>query len=98
MIKNNLDGILYRFIPATDYSDKRETDPTDQERAKQAILRWAAKVLEDVKEQLPTSEQLTTKYGYHMPEKMYGYKLGIHDAREAIDQFEQNLLKALEEV
>ena len=37
-----LDEILYRFIPATDYSDKRETDPTDQERAKQAILRWVA--------------------------------------------------------
>ena len=67
-------------------------------QAKQAITSLMKELVAEAKEQLPTSEQLTTKSGYHVPGKMYGYKLGLHDAREAIDQFEQNLLKALEEL
>lgn len=84
------------FLTADEFKDAALPKVLDE--AKQAILRLAVQALKDIKEQLPTSEQLTTKYGYHMPEKMYGYKLGLHDAREAIDQFEQNLLKELEEV
>ena len=47
-----LDEILYRFVPSTDYSDKREGDPTDCQRAKAAILDWHNKQIEEVLDRL----------------------------------------------
>ena len=41
--------------------------------------------------ELDKSMQLTTKYGYHMPEKQYGYKLVLHDIRELIAKLEAEL-------
>ena len=41
--------------------------------------------------ELDKSMQLTTKYGYHMPEKQYGYKLVLHDIREVIAKLEAEL-------
>lgn len=41
--------------------------------------------LDRLDKSMPTPEQLVTKYGYHMPEKQYGYKLGLHDIREVIE-------------
>ena len=59
------------------------------DRIKQSILDWHNKRIEEVLGRLdssmPTPEQLTTKYGYHMPEKQYGYKIGLHDIREVIE-------------
>ena len=37
MSNQTIDEILNSYVPATDYSDKRESDPTDRERAKTAI-------------------------------------------------------------
>ena len=41
--------------------------------------------------ELDKSMQLTTKYGYHMPEKQYGYKLALHDIREELTKLEAEL-------
>ena len=49
------------------------------------------KLLAEVDKSMPTAEQLTTKYGYHMPEKQYGYKLALHDIREVIAKLEAEL-------
>ena len=55
----------------------------------EVLLNWHNKQVEEVLDRLdksmPTPEQLTTKYGYHMPEKQYGYKLGLHDIRDVIE-------------
>ena len=84
---------MSRELEAYGYLDSKNYLPEKRE----AITSLMKELVAEAKEQLPTSEQLTTKSGYHVPGKMYGYKLGLHDAREAIDQFEQNLLKALED-
>jgi len=83
---------MSRELEAYGYLDSKNYLPEKRE----AITSLMKELVAEAKEQLPTSEQLTTKYGYHVPGKIYGYKLGLHDAREAIDQFEQNLLKGLE--
>ena len=49
------------------------------------------KLLNELDKSMPTAEQLTTKYGYHMPEKQYGYKLALHDIREVIAKLEAEL-------
>ena len=85
---------MSRELEAYGYLDSKNYLPEKRE----AITSLMKELVAEAKEQLPTSEQLTTKSGYHVPGKIYGYKLGLHDAREAIDQFEQNLLKALEEL
>ena len=63
--------------------------------AKQALLDWHNKQIEAVLDRLdksmPTAEQLTTKYGYHMPAKQYGYKLALHDIREVLAKLEAEL-------
>ena len=84
---------MSRELEAYGYLDSKNYLPEKRE----AITSLIKELVAEAKEQLPTSEQLTTKYGYHVPGKIYGYKLGLHDAREALDQFEQNLLKALED-
>ena len=84
---------MSRELEAYGYLDSKNYLPEKRE----AITSLMKELVAEAKEQLPTSEQLTTKYGYHVPGKIYGYKLGLHDAREALDQFEQNLLKALED-
>ena len=49
------------------------------------------KLLAEIDKSMPTVEQLTTKYGYHMPEKQYGYKLALHDIREELTKLEAEL-------
>ena len=49
------------------------------------------KLLDELDKSMPTVEQLTTKYGYHMPERMYGYKLALHDIREVLTKLEAEL-------
>ena len=49
------------------------------------------KLLAELDKSMPTAEQLTTKYGYHMPEKQYGYKLALHDIREVLTKLEAEL-------
>ncbi len=49
------------------------------------------KLLNELDKSMPTAEQLTTKYGYHMPEKQYGYKLALHDIREVLTKLEAEL-------
>ena len=49
------------------------------------------KLLDELDKSMPTAEQLTTKYGYHMPEKQYGYKLALHDIREELTKLEAEL-------
>ena len=57
-----------------------------------AIIRTEKlKLLAEVDKSMPTAEQLTTKYGYHMPEKQYGYKLALHDIREVLAKLETEL-------
>ena len=89
-----LDEILYRFIPATDYSDKRETDPTDQERAKQAITSLMKELVAEAKPTVSSKEVIGTYLQNAMAQKAAEY----HGRNHAINQFEQNILKVLEEV
>ena len=49
------------------------------------------KLLNKLDKSMPTDEQLTTKYGYHMPDKQYGYKLALHDIREVLAKLEAEL-------
>ncbi len=49
------------------------------------------KLLDELDKSMPTVEQLTTKYGYHMPERMYGYRLALHDIREVLTKLEAEL-------
>jgi len=49
------------------------------------------KLLDELYKSMPTVEQLTTKYGYYMPEKQYGYKLAVHDIREVLTKKEAEL-------
>ena len=49
------------------------------------------KLLAELDKSMPTAEQLTTKYGYHLPEKQYGYKLALHDIREVLTKLEAEL-------
>ena len=48
------------------------------------------KLLDKLDKSMPTAEQLAIKYGYHMPEKQYGYKLALHDIREVLTKLEAN--------
>jgi len=45
MSNQTIDEILNSYVPATDYSDKRESDPTDRERAKAAIQKLIGEVI-----------------------------------------------------
>lgn len=49
------------------------------------------KLLDKLDKSMPTAEQLTTKYGYHMPQKQYGCKLALHDIREVLTKLEAEL-------
>lgn len=76
------------------YEPSAEWD-AERHKAKQALLDWHHKQIEEVLDRLdksmPADEQLTTKYGYHMPDKQYGYKLALHDIREVIAKLEAEL-------
>lgn len=56
-------------------------------RVKEAL----EEMLDRLDKSMPTAEQLTTKYGYHMPDKQYGYKLALHDIREVLAKMEAEL-------
>lgn len=43
---------------------------------------------EELRELLPTDENVTTKYGYHRDEKKYGYRMAIVDIKEVIKQWQ----------
>lgn len=74
------------FGQPPDYSHIYLTGKQEAKEAIQTIIRTEKlKLLAELDKSMPTAEQLTTKYGYHMPEKQYGYKLGLHDIREVIE-------------
>ena len=77
-----LDAIVYRFVPATDYSDKRETDPTDQERAKQAITSLIKELVAEAKPEIKAHPL---------------GPVTLADCQRGLDHYESNLLKVLEE-
>ena len=61
----------------------------ETKQAIQSLIRTEKlKLLDELDKSIPTAEQLTTKYGYHMPEKQYGYKLALHDIREVLTKLE----------
>jgi hypothetical protein len=58
----------------------------------QALIRTEKlELLNELEKSMSTVEQLNTKYGYHPPERMYGYKLAVHDTREVIAKLEAEL-------
>ena len=61
------------------------------EQVKTLIRTEKLKLLAELDKSMPTAEQLTTKYGYHMPDKQYGYKLALHDIREVLAKMEAEL-------
>ena len=75
------------------YRERGQDD--DMDRAFDDILALIRteklKLLNELDKSMPTAEQLTTKYGYHMPEKQYGYKLALHDIREVLTKLEAEL-------
>jgi len=73
------------------YISGNGVQPEAISRVKSLIRTEKLKLLDELYKSMPTVEQLTTKYGYYMPEKQYGYKLAVHDIREVLTKKEAEL-------
>lgn len=94
---DDIDDLVVWTFPCADcgevgcpymYGDDRKELET---RVRALINQQIKSVLDELDKSMPTAEQLTTKYGYHMPEKQYGYKLALHDIREVLTKLEAEL-------
>ncbi len=77
----------------TMWQDERHIEifATAKEELLDLIRTEKLKLLAELDKSMPTAEQLTTRYGYHMPEKQHGYRLALHDIREVIAKIEAEL-------
>ena len=92
-----LDEILYRFAVDTHESKPGQDETPNFDKAKQAITSLTKELVAEAKpeRQPPMKMGNPTKESSDLDKMIFAKKKGHN---EAIDQFEQNLLKALEEV
>ena len=91
-----LDEILYRFAVDTHESKPGQDETPNFDKAKQAITSLTKELVAEAKpeRQPPMKMGNPTKESSDLDKMIFAKKKGHN---EAIDQFEQNLLKALEE-
>lgn len=76
--------LLQRTI---DYSDPdRQYIGFLADKAMELASQQVLEALEKVKNQLPTQNIVTTKYGYNSKEKKFGFRIGIAEVKLAIEQ------------
>ena len=88
-LRDSISSIIYGADWKTELGEDAHLPQT--EAIMEIVRKQTLEMLDRLEKSMLTAEQLTTKYGYYMPDKKQGYRLALHDIIETIEDERKKL-------